>query len=79
MVGLPNEDFEDIKNTVNFINMHNIQGLKIHSTYVVKNTVLAEMYKNGKYIPLTLENYLESGKMGTGTILKTLRLSPSRK
>ena len=79
MVGLPNEDFEDIKNTVSFINMHNIQGLKIHSTYVVENTVLAEMYKNGTYIPLTLENYLESGKMGTGTILKTLRLSPSRK
>ena len=60
MIGLPNEDFEDIKNTVNFINKHNIQGLKIHSTYVVENTVLAEMYKKGTYTPLTLENYLES-------------------
>lgn len=59
MVGLPNEDFEDIKNTVKFINNHDIQGLKIHSTYVVKNTFLAKMYKNGKYLPITLENYLE--------------------
>ena len=60
MIGLPNEDFENIKNTVNFINKHNIQGLKIHSTYVIENTVLAEMYKKGTYTPLTLENYLES-------------------
>ena len=38
MVGLPNETFEDIENTVTFINKHNIQGLKIHSTYVIENT-----------------------------------------
>lgn len=60
MVGLPNENFEDIKNTVNFLNDHNIQGLKIHSCYVVENTVLAKMYKSGAYTPITLEYYLES-------------------
>ena len=59
MVGLPNENFEDIKNTVDFINQHNIQGLKIHSTYVVKNTVLYNLYENGLYIPITLDYYLE--------------------
>lgn len=59
MIGLPNETFEDIKNTVNFINKHNIQGLKIHSTYVVENTVLAKMYKENRYIPISLEYYLE--------------------
>ena len=59
MVGLPNENFEDIKNTVNFINSHNIQGLKIHSTYVVENTVLADMLHNGSYEPITLEYYLD--------------------
>ena len=60
MVGLPNETFEDIKNTVNFINSHNIQGLKIHSCYVLKNTVLAQMYQNGSYSPITLDYYLEA-------------------
>lgn len=60
MVGLPNETFEDIKNTVNFLNKHEIQGLKIHSTYVVENTVLAQMYKNGKYEPISLESYLNT-------------------
>ena len=59
MVGLPGENFEDIKNTVNFINLHNIQGLKIHSTYVVKNTILADMFRNGSYQPISLQYYLD--------------------
>jgi len=60
MIGLPNENFEDIKNTINFINNHNIQGLKIHSTYIVENTILAEMYKNNVYTPITLESYIST-------------------
>ena len=60
MIGLPGETFDDLKNTVDFINSHNIQGLKIHSTYVVKNTVLADMYFDGSYEPISLEYYLKS-------------------
>lgn len=59
MVGLPNENFDDIKNSVDFINSHDIQGIKIHSTYVIKNTVLADMYFKGEYIPISLDYYLE--------------------
>lgn len=58
MVGLPNETKEDIVKTVNFINMHNIQGIKIHSCYVVKNTKLEQLYNLKKYIPLNLEDYI---------------------
>lgn len=60
MVGFPKETFEDIQNTVNFINNHNIQGLKIHSTYVVKNTKLADMYLSGTYTPISLEYFLNT-------------------
>lgn len=60
MVGLPNENEKDLENTVNFINNHNIQGLKIHSCYVIKNTYLATMYENNEYLPITFEYYLES-------------------
>lgn len=60
MVGLPNEDINDIKNTVNFINNHNIHGLKIHSTYIVKNTKLEKLYGKNKYTPISLEEYLEA-------------------
>lgn len=59
MVGLPNENFYDMQNTVNFINQHFIQGLKIHNTYVVENTVLADMYNKKRYIPISLEYYLD--------------------
>lgn len=59
MVGLPNETFEDIKNTVEFINKHNIQGLKIHSTYVVEHTQLYQLYKEKNYSPISLEYYLK--------------------
>lgn len=59
MVGLPNETFEDTKNTVKFINSVNIQGLKIHSTYVTGDTKLCKMYNENSYIPITLDEYLE--------------------
>ena len=60
MIGLPGENFEDLKNTVKFINQHNIQGLKIHSTYIVQNTVLANMYFSGDYEPISLDYYLDA-------------------
>jgi len=60
MIGLPEESFEDLKNTVNFINSHNIRGLKIHSTYVVENTVLADLLHDGIYNPISLDYYLKN-------------------
>lgn len=60
MVGLPGENINNIKNTVEFLNNHNIQGLKIHSCYIVKNTKLAKLYEDGLYAPITLDEYLES-------------------
>lgn len=60
MIGLPYETKKDLENTINFLNSHDIQGLKIHSCYVVTNTKLADMYKSNEYIPITLEEYLDS-------------------
>lgn len=59
MIGLPNETKDDLLDTINFINSLDIQGVKIHSTYIVKDTKLEEMYINGKYTPLTLEEYID--------------------
>ena len=52
IVGLPNETIDDIKQTIQFLNNHNIQGLKIHSCYIVKNTKLVRLDQEGTYIPL---------------------------
>lgn len=60
MVGLPTETKEDVMATVEFINQHRIQGVKIHSTYVVENTVLADMYRKGTYNALELDYYIET-------------------
>ena len=59
MCGLPGETFEDVKETVKFINRHNVQGIKIHATYVIKGTKLEEMYDKGLYSPITYEEYME--------------------
>ena len=64
MVGLPanndlgRETHEDITNTINFLNDIKINGIKIHSTYIVKNTFLEKLYNENKYSPLTLDEYL---------------------
>lgn len=60
MVGLPGEKKEDIMNTVDFINKHPIQGVKIHCTYVVENTTLAQMYRRREYEALDLDDYIET-------------------
>lgn len=60
MIGLPNETQKDLENTIQFLNQHDIQGIKIHSTYIIKNTQLCTLYENGLYTPLTLEEYLKS-------------------
>ena len=59
MIGLPGEEHCDIKKTIDFINKHNIQGIKIHSVYVVEGTKLAQMYRNGEYEPIDLEYYIK--------------------
>ncbi len=59
MIGLPGETQTDLENTIKFINTHNIQGIKIHNVYVVKNTKLADLYYSGDYSPISLEDYLE--------------------
>ncbi len=59
MIGLPSESFDDLKNTINFINLHSIQGLKIHSTYIIKGTKLATKDTNGEYTPISLDKYID--------------------
>lgn len=60
MVGLPNESETDVLNTIKFLNETSIKGIKIHSTYIIKNTKLEEMYLNNQYTPLTLEEYINT-------------------
>ena len=60
MVGLPYEEEKDVLNTVDFINSLQVMGVKIHSTYIIKNTELEKLYYSGEYEPLTLEKYVDT-------------------
>ena len=57
--GLPSETSEDMLNTINDLNKLDIQGIKIHSLYVLKNTPLEMMYNNHGFNLMSLDEYVE--------------------
>ena len=57
--GLPYEDKNDMLETVKYINKLDIQGVKIHSLLVLKNTKLARLYSEENFKILSLEEYVD--------------------
>jgi len=57
IIGLPGEDMGMYETTARLIASLPITDLKIHLLYVVKSTVMEDMYKRGIYTPLTMEDY----------------------
>ena len=60
IVGLPGENMEDVKETVDYINNFDLFGIKIHSIYVMRDTALAKMYEKGEYTPPSMDEYVNS-------------------
>ena len=58
IIGLPGEDDDDIRRTVEYLADFSIWGIKIHSIYVMEGTRLAEMHRENLYTPPTLEDYI---------------------
>ncbi len=59
ILGLPQETKEDMLNAAKALADLEIDGIKFHSLYVVKETKLEELYKNGEYTPITMEEYVD--------------------
>lgn len=57
--GLPGETDEDIKNTILYLNSLPIDGVKIHSLYVMKNTQLEVYYNENKYTTIDFAKYID--------------------
>lgn len=57
--GLPNENEIDMLNTIDFINKLDIQGIKIHSLLILKNTKLYNEYLKEPFKVLSLEEYVD--------------------
>ena len=57
--GLPNETKEDNLETINKIKHLNIQGVKFHSLFIEKDTLLEKLFIKNNYHILTVEEYID--------------------
>lgn len=57
--GLPYDTFDDMLETVRFLNKLPISGIKIHMLHVMKNTPLAKIYENNPFHLLSLDEYVK--------------------
>jgi radical SAM protein (TIGR01212 family) len=60
ILGLPGETHDMMMDTARFIAALPIDGIKIHSLFVIRGTALSELYKNGEYACLEREAYIET-------------------
>ncbi|WP_181566323.1 TIGR01212 family radical SAM protein [Helicobacter monodelphidis] len=68
--GLPEETDEMILASLEEVLRIGLDGLKIHPLYVMEHTKLAQMYKAGEYMPISLEHYGD-------LLVKSLKLIPA--
>ncbi len=58
IIGLPGETKEDMIMTARIIADLNMEGVKIHPLHVIKGTKLEEMFNNGSFKPLEINEYI---------------------
>lgn len=59
IIGLPFEGREMILETAKALGSLKVDGIKIHPLYIIKGTKLEEIFNEGLYKPLNLEEYLD--------------------
>ena len=67
--GLPGEDQEMMLNSAKAAYEWGIDSVKYHPLYVVKNTLLANEYKAGKFTPISRADHID-------TLIKAIELKP---
>ena len=67
--GLPGENQEMMLETLDQTITLNIDSIKFHPLYVVKNTLLTKEYKKGNFVPITEELYID-------TVVKSIKKLP---
>ncbi len=58
VLGLPGETKEEMMATADLVASLELEGIKIHSLYVLRGTKLAEIYQRGEFRLLELEEYV---------------------
>lgn len=57
--GLPGETQDDMLNTVKYLSMQDIQGVKFHLLHLMKYTPLVNLYERGKFKFLEKDEYID--------------------
>jgi len=55
--GLPGESDESIIATAKQVNALPVHNVKLHNLHVLKGTLLEQLYQQGQFMPITLEEY----------------------
>lgn len=58
IIGLPNENKNDVFSTIDYINEQKTWGIKLHLLYILKNTGLFEYYKSNPFEIMEKEEYI---------------------
>ena len=58
ILGLPGESFDDILETIKYLNRAGIWGIKLQLLHVLRDTLLAQWYEAGDVFVYSLEEYL---------------------
>lgn len=59
ILNLPWDDMEDVIEGANILSILNVDEVKLHSLYIVDNTKMGEMYKNGEFDLHSKEDYIK--------------------
>ena len=59
ILNLPGDDLYDTVETAKILSVLNIDQVKIHSLYIMENTIMGKMYKNNEINMISKEEYIE--------------------
>ncbi len=60
ILNLPWDDREDVVENAKVISALGVRYVKLHSLYVVENTVLGDLFRSGRAVIMPLEDYVDS-------------------
>lgn len=69
--GLPGEDHDDMLETIELLCKLDVDGIKFHQLYVLKDTPLESMYKRGEFDLLSMEEYCK-------LVIEAIRMLPPK-
>jgi hypothetical protein len=59
ILNLPGDDMTDVVETAKILSVLGIEQVKVHSLYIMENTEMGRMYKNGEIKLITKDEYVE--------------------